>query len=68
VLGDLSGADTDLVLAGVNKGSCTGGGLTGGGDLDGDDIPDVVIGAPFDNEGGEYAGKVYVVPGGDLEF
>lgn len=39
-------------------------GLAVGGDIDGDDLPELVIGAPNNNDGGDYGGWVYIYGGG----
>jgi hypothetical protein len=38
----------------------------GGRDLDGDDVPDVVVGDPYDSRGAKEAGAVFVYSGSDL--
>lgn len=38
--------------------------VAGGGDMDGDGVPDLLIGAYGDDSAGEDAGAVYLVPGG----
>ena len=38
-----------------------GGGMAGLGDLDGDDVPDLAVGAAGDNNGGNSAGAVYIL-------
>ena len=66
VSGTYGGADADLVLVGEDPGDWAGGGLSGGVDLNDDGYSDLVIGAAFNSEGGQDAGKVYVVYGFDL--
>lgn len=51
------------VLGGEEDGDLAGAGLWGGDDLDGDGIPDVLIGAPYNDRGGVDAGTVYLLPG-----
>jgi hypothetical protein len=36
------------------------------GDLDGDDAPDILVGAVTDDDGGMFAGAAFVVLAGDL--
>ena len=52
--------DGDQELDGSTPGEMAGASLAAGHDLDGDGVPDLVIGAPYN---GAYAGRVYVVSG-----
>ncbi len=52
-----------LTIVGESAGDFFGYDADGIGDIDGDGIEDLVIGAPFRDEGGTDAGKVYVVSG-----
>jgi hypothetical protein len=48
--------------AGLAPGDCfITGGLAGPGDLDGDRVPDLAIGVPYDDDGGEARGAVWIV-------
>jgi len=60
--GSLSSADADLSFVGEAPGDGAGWALSAG-DVDGDGAPDLVIPAKHNDELGEEAGKVYVVPG-----
>ena len=53
-------SEADAVLDGNDADEMAGEALAGGHDLDGDAVPDLVIGAPY---AGDYAGVVYVVSG-----
>ncbi len=53
-------SEADAALDGDDGDEMAGESLAGGHDLDGDQIPDLVIGAPY---AGIYAGKVYLVSG-----
>ena len=53
-------SEADAVLDGDEEDEMAGESLAGGHDLDGDGVPDLVIGAPY---AGLYAGKAYVVSG-----
>ncbi len=63
--------DADLSAAGLRlygsaasyAGSAIAGGPPGAGDLTGDDVPDLLVGAPYDTTPGHAAGAVFVVPG-----
>jgi hypothetical protein len=56
----VSNATADAILDGDEADEMAGESLAGGHDLDGDDVPDLVVGAPY---AGSYAGKAYVVSG-----
>ncbi|MCK6528940.1 Ig-like domain-containing protein [Myxococcota bacterium] len=58
---DLSAADARLV--GENAGDDFGGAVAAGGDLDGDGLPDLLIGAQYANDAFTDAGTVYVMGG-----
>ncbi len=64
--GEHSAGDADAVLIGAAASDGTGYAAAGGVDLDGDDVPDFVVGAPSDAEHGTETGKVYVLSGADL--
>ncbi len=57
---DLSLADGKLVAEGADDGADS---VSGAGDMDGDGLDDVLVGAPFNDEGGSQAGAAYVVLG-----
>ncbi len=58
---DLSTADAQLY--GEANEDYAGWSISGGGDLNGDVVPDIVVGAPGNDKGGEHAGAVYIVYG-----
>jgi len=62
---NVSTADADAVLLGPAAGDRAGFALATG-DVNGDGVDDLVVGAPFDDEGGTDAGAAYVVFGGSL--
>ncbi|MEZ5225099.1 MAG: hypothetical protein R2710_00080, partial [Acidimicrobiales bacterium] len=47
--------------AGLDNGDYFGTWVSSLGDLDGDDLPDLVVGAPFDDDGGSDHGAAYVI-------
>jgi hypothetical protein len=61
---DLSAADYAFV--GENTDDYAGFSVASAGDVDGDGLGDLLIGAPFNDDGGSYAGKVYLVLGASL--
>ncbi len=69
LLGPVSGVlgleqDADTILRGEDTSSAAGIGLAIPGDLDGDGLPDLLVGAPSCSVGSEYAaGAAYIVPG-----
>jgi len=69
---DLDAVDaSDLGLAshrftGQDAGDLAGFAVSGAGDVDGDGVSDVLIGADCNGDGGELAGKAYLVLGGNL--
>ncbi len=58
--------EADARLDGDEVTEMAGEALAGGHDLDGDAVPDLVVGAPYNHAGGSYAGRVYVVSGADV--
>ena len=50
----------DVILTGTAQTDRFGYSVSGAGDLNGDGYDDVVVGAPFSNAGGRFAGKVHV--------
>jgi hypothetical protein len=64
-----SGATGELLhtFAGVNTGDAFGWALAGAGDVDRDGVPDVIIGAPFSDQGGRDSGRAYVYSGRTYE-
>ncbi len=54
--------DTSATLLGTSDGAHVGSAVAGVGDVDGDGVPDLLIGAPGDSEDG--SGAVWLVPGG----
>jgi FG-GAP repeat/FG-GAP-like repeat/Putative metal-binding motif len=61
--GTVSATSAVLVLQGEGIGDYTGGGLAGGRDVDGDGRPDLLVGAPFNDDGGKDSGKVFLLTG-----
>ncbi len=53
--------DAPLLLLGEGPNDWAGIGLAGGGDIDGDGLPELLVGAQHNDEGGPYAGKAYVL-------
>ncbi|MCP4804479.1 MAG: hypothetical protein GY913_20650 [Proteobacteria bacterium] len=67
-------ADADVIFygeskddAGFNPPDWFGWRVTGVGDVDGDDLPDMLMTGRFDDEGGPDAGKVYLVTAADMQ-
>ena len=61
--GAVSLAEADGRHHGESSYDMAGYGLAGGGDIDGDGLDDVIVGAPYEDEGGSNAGAAYLVPG-----
>ncbi len=59
--GSLSGATA--ILVGEDRDDSAGSSVSKAGDIDGDDVPDVLVGAKLDDYGGSNAGAGYVVFG-----
>lgn len=66
-LSDLNGVN-GIVINGVNGYSYSGTSVGSAGDINGDGIDDLVIGAPYANPGGNYAGAAYIVFGSDQDL
>ena len=60
---DLDPADADFVLEGEGSLDFAGTTLANAGDPDGDGLDDLLVGAFGNDDGGQNAGKVYLVPG-----
>ena len=56
---DLSGSDASFWGGGERDGS--GGSVAGAGDVNGDGFDDILIGATGNDEGGDYAGQIYLI-------
>jgi hypothetical protein len=61
---DLSDADYSFV--GENGSDAAGWSVSSAGDVDGDDLDDLLVGAPYNNDGGTSAGKAYLILGASL--
>ena len=61
--GELGLADADARLEGTAASEEVGFALAGGGDVDGDGVPDLLVGAPGAGINGADSGAVFVVPG-----
>ena len=61
-LADLSG-DAGFVIVGENPGDRVGISVSSAGDINGDGLSDLLIGAPGNDDGGDFAGQAYVVFG-----
>ncbi len=62
IAGDLGPADADATLVGLNPGDYLGESVDGAGDVNGDGLPDVIVGAPGAGEPGfEHAGAAYLL-------
>ena len=59
-------ADADYAFTGEAAGDYAGRSVSSAGDVDGDGLDDIIVGAPSNDEGGEYAGKAYLVLGASL--
>ena len=69
VLGDSAPGDLDLGSAdaqytGEQAGDGAGSSVAGAGDVDGDGYADLLMGARYNHDGGDYAGAAYLVLGG----
>lgn len=63
VTGEISLADADARLGGEVIGDQAGEAVASAGDVDGDGLPDILIGAYREDTGGDRAGAVYLVSG-----
>ena len=52
-----------IFFIGENANDEAGRAISGAGDVDGDGIPDILIGAPYNDDGGSDAGKAYLFSG-----
>jgi Putative metal-binding motif/FG-GAP repeat len=70
VYGPFSGSsvaeDVGVVMTGLDADQDLGTAVAGLGDVDGDGVPDLLIGAPGDSTGGSYAGALWFVSGAGL--
>jgi len=64
--GEFLASDADLLLVGEAAGNSAGRYIAAPGDVDGDGLPDLLLGAPLAATAPEFAGKVYVVYAADL--
>jgi len=59
-------ADVGYTFVGESGTLFSGSSVSAAGDVDGDGLDDILIGAPLNDDGGENAGKAYLVLGGSL--
>jgi len=57
-------ADAEIEVTGEAAGDGAGAAVAAAGDVDGDGLPDLLVGAPYNDEGGNDAGAVYLVTAG----
>jgi hypothetical protein len=57
---------TNASFKGENEKDYSGMSVAGAGDVNGDGYDDILIGAPYNNDGGAYAGKAYLIFGKEL--
>lgn len=63
-LEQLANGNNGFVLQGIAAGDYSGSSVSGAGDINGDDLSDMIIGAPYSSPGGRYqAGSSYVIFG-----
>ena len=58
--------DADYSFVGENSNDESGRSISGAGDIDGDGISDILIGAPYQDDGGSNAGKAYLFSGASI--
>ncbi|MHB9288543.1 integrin alpha, partial [Halobacteriales archaeon Cl-PHB] len=63
VAGEMSLADANLTLVGANDGDRAGYAVSHAGDVNNDSTADLVVGAPYADDGGNQSGAAYVVYG-----
>ena len=66
--GTISLAGADYQFVGESPQDEAGRAASGAGDVDGDGLDDLLIGAPGSDEGGSWAGKVYLILGDSLDL
>lgn len=64
--GSLHLADDGVVLSGEGPWDKAGSSVSAAGDVDGDDLGDILVGAPHESTGAGYGGTVYLVLGASL--
>jgi hypothetical protein len=65
---EVSLADADYAFVGEAADNYAGTAVAGAGDVDGDGLSDILIGAPWNDDGGTFAGKAYLVLADRLGF
>jgi hypothetical protein len=66
VIGSVSLADRDVMMRGMTEGGLAGTAVAGAGDVDGDGLDDLLVGAPWDDTNGSYAGAGFLIYGASL--
>lgn len=65
---DLDLSEADAAFVGESGGDRSGYCVSGAGDVNGDGFDDLLIGAPYNDDGGTYAGKTYLIFGNSWRY